>query len=390
MLHLQFPNLINNHGCWIVGTRSFLKKIEALEYASRLKTKEVYFYYHNYIWENFDRSQLGKTSLDELYKQRAQQLRDQYKHLVLHFSGGSDSYNILYTFLKHNIPLDEIVIKWPKFVVEKNLYVPNANDISARNSLSEWDFAIKPVLDRIAVLRPEIKITVVDYGKNLLNKNHTENLEKKLEIFLRNRYQVAGFFMMLNPDLYQPIYDPATTAHIFGVEKPVLSYDSVGIYFHFIDSAFDMLTVNPELGNKEPFYWSKDLPLLPAEQAYQTALALISDNRYKSFALNAEKNQSLNRSYRILQIQNSVFKRILYEESWNQNTFQVKKPRPDCSDWYHWIFENPEFRGSLETYYDSLKTLTYNLDNRWFKDPENLKSGLTTLKTKGFKILDLS
>jgi hypothetical protein len=52
--------------------------------------------------------QQPEASLDDLYRQRAQELRDQYDHLVLMYSGGIDSHNILETFLRNQIHLDEV------------------------------------------------------------------------------------------------------------------------------------------------------------------------------------------------------------------------------------------------------------------------------------------
>jgi len=50
-------------------------------------------------------------SLDFLYALRARQLREKYDYLVLYFSGGADSTNILKTFIDNNIFLDEIVMQ---------------------------------------------------------------------------------------------------------------------------------------------------------------------------------------------------------------------------------------------------------------------------------------
>ena len=43
-------------------------------------------------------------------KERALQLKDELGEIILAFSGGSDSTLILNTFLKHNIPIDEVVM----------------------------------------------------------------------------------------------------------------------------------------------------------------------------------------------------------------------------------------------------------------------------------------
>jgi hypothetical protein len=390
MDHTKYPKLSSKYGCWIVNNRGFLKKIDALQYASTLGTDQIFFYYHNHIWENFDRSLLGKINLSELYKQRAQQLRDQYSYLVLHFSGGSDSYNILSTFIKNKIKLNEIVVKWPKVLSEKNFYKANNSDASARNALSEWDYAIKPVLEKLSVTNPEIKITIVDYLDNFMSENIIKTIDKKLDIknnFYSN-YTTAVFFMTANIDKFDVKYNTEQTAHIFGIEKPVLSQSDDGIYFHFLDHAFDMLAINPELGVKEPFYWTPDFPILPLEQAYQTALNVIHHPKYKSLLLDKNNTTSTLRANRILKIQNKIFKEILYRDSWNFETFQAEKPNTDRSDWYYWMYEIEELKTGRLHYLDVTEDILSKLDPVMLQDSNNIGAGLRKFRTKGFKILD--
>ena len=49
-------------------------------------------------------------SWENMCRERALQLKDELGEIILAFSGGSDSTLILNTFLKHNIPIDEVVM----------------------------------------------------------------------------------------------------------------------------------------------------------------------------------------------------------------------------------------------------------------------------------------
>jgi hypothetical protein len=87
-----------------------------------LKTYSVYQvmdYYHKdpqpYVWiynddffSQYDWGQEPTESLKELYKKRAEELREQYDYVVLYYSGGYDSANMLYAFLDNGIYPDEI------------------------------------------------------------------------------------------------------------------------------------------------------------------------------------------------------------------------------------------------------------------------------------------
>jgi hypothetical protein len=164
-------------GYWQVGDQKFINKYQALVHATKTNNY-IHFRYFDDVWQNFDRSLIGKYSLKELYKQRAQQLRDSYDYLILYFSGGADSYNVLRSFLDNGIHLDEICVKWAKDVIDKDVYLPNTEEVTALNYLSEWDFAIKPVLEEVAQKHPNIKIEIVDWfnDKNSIGKEEVFNL----------------------------------------------------------------------------------------------------------------------------------------------------------------------------------------------------------------------
>ena len=104
-------DLIDNYpqGYWKVRDKKFINKAEALRFASKV-VRPVEYIYFDHVWKNFDRSLLGKYSLDELYKQRALQLREKYDYLILYFSGGADSYNVLRSFIDNGIKIDEVII----------------------------------------------------------------------------------------------------------------------------------------------------------------------------------------------------------------------------------------------------------------------------------------
>jgi len=84
-------------------------KIEAIKYglAKQLTPK---FYYYDHIYEKLNWSVEPSQSLDYYYKEQAQNIRDNYDYVILAYSGGYDSTNILETFHFNNIKLDKILI----------------------------------------------------------------------------------------------------------------------------------------------------------------------------------------------------------------------------------------------------------------------------------------
>ena len=106
-------------GFYQVGEQRYFNKVDALIEA----TKQNIFPEWNYNKEAFDQFDWlvePTTPLQELYRIRAQQIRERYDYIRLEVSGGGDSSTVVYTFLKNNIHLDEVVFRYPK-AGEKNV-----------------------------------------------------------------------------------------------------------------------------------------------------------------------------------------------------------------------------------------------------------------------------
>jgi hypothetical protein len=95
-------------GFYSVGDYETYSKLEAIE-KSKEVNKPFFWNFNEYETNHFDWTVEPTESLDELYRQRAQEIRDKYDYVVLMFSGGRDSSNIFHAFTSNNIKLDEIV-----------------------------------------------------------------------------------------------------------------------------------------------------------------------------------------------------------------------------------------------------------------------------------------
>ena len=343
-------------GYWETNDRKFINKYEALLYATESKTGVKYNFFND-VWENFDRSLLGSISLQELYRQRAQQLRDKYDYLILYFSGGADSYNILRTFIDNNIRLDEVCVKWATDTHKDGIYTPNTINATATNYLSEWDYAIRPVLDEISSTHPEIKIEIVNWFENKIllgteetfnTVNHWHDIEvPSLAVWSPNEEKLVSKGM--------------SVGSIYGVDKPMVVYRQEKAYMYFPDSTVCMGTPNPcNIYGTEYFYWAKDLPLLTFEMAYQAILSINQDpilSEIKFTTDNVGNVAYWNASYQIQQIK---LRHILYD-NWTDK-FQTSKPKiPDRSDKHFWLANHPELSSFKDSFYDLLKLHTSQL-----------------------------
>lgn len=380
--------LTNKCGCWIANGIPFASKLAALNYSSQSGNSSVSFYYYDHIWQNFDRVLLGKVPLEDLYKERALQLRNKYDYLILHYSGGSDSHNILHTFITNNIKLDEIFIRWPKHWIDGKFYNVNNIDTSANNAPSEFNYTIAPVLDYLKTYHPNIKINIVDFTEKLLDKSNIINLEKKIIEVNSSRSALCSIVQRLDDDRDTLMFSSYTEniGHVFGVEKPLLFLKDNNLYFYFSDVSFDTISMHQDL-NAEPFYWTSDLPLLTMEQIYQ--VGLFFKNNKQHLNLLPSPNKTTLKITKEINLQQNLLKSVLYKLSWNFNKFQVDKPNIDRSDWHSWIYQSNELSMLRQNFLNLMLDITSGIDSRFliYKDKTPL---LDTQRTKLFHLMDLS
>lgn len=137
---------------WKVGDEIFRNKINALNYSVK-SGQEIQFFLYENVFNTYDWTTEPKESWEEILRQRAQQLRDTYGYLRLWYSGGADSHTILLTFIKNNIPLDEIIM------MRHSPY----DDFESETEVEINDVAI-PFLHTIKNQIPNTKITMLDVG----------------------------------------------------------------------------------------------------------------------------------------------------------------------------------------------------------------------------------
>lgn len=327
-----------------VRDKKFSNKVEALRYASLFndsKFSDIKFFYHHKVWNNFDRSLLGKISLKQLYKERAQQIRDRYDYVILYFSGGADSTNILESFLNNNIPLDEIVVRWPKKLIGSSIYTPNNVDKTARNFVSEWDLVIEKELKKIAQSHPNIKITILDYIEGIDNFKYHDDL-----FLTQNHFHSAINLLRMQKftDL-EHVSRGKKVCSVMGFDKPMVCEVNGSAFMYFPDNLVAQAIPSAEESTRENFYWSPDFPILAYEMAYQV---------YLNFKLNPFNRQvllnSINKSvdgkikFDITQMYFDIIKPIIYE-TWDMSKFQAEKPTHGFkADKDFWFYESNEFK----------------------------------------------
>ena len=349
-------------GKWLVGELEFTNKYQALLHATKTN-QDIKFVYFDEAWNTFDRSILGKISLKDLYRQRAQQIRDNYDYLILYFSGGADSYNVLRSFIDNKILLDEVCVKWPMVTIKSQLYKPNTIDTSSFNYLSEWDYAIKPVLDELSRTHPDIKIVISDWSENLSYETYSLDLFQNVN----NWNDVEIPFMRAYSKNENLMLDKGkTVCSIYGIDKPIIAYKANKWFMNFTDISTGMgipSDINPT--GTEYFYWSPKFPILAFEQAHRLASYIDNNPQIKKYFNIAEsKTWDVEFSRLALKTRNDIINSIIYD-TWNGN-FQSSKPIiPDRADKQFWIFNHPEVRHIRDCFLDTNHLFLSQIDNRF-------------------------
>ena len=91
-------------GFYTVGDQRFYSKPQALLEATATG-HFPHFNFNREVYSKIDTTIEPQTSLRELYRMRAKQLREKYDYIRLEFSGGSDSTTVLYSFINNGIQI---------------------------------------------------------------------------------------------------------------------------------------------------------------------------------------------------------------------------------------------------------------------------------------------
>jgi len=282
------------NGYYIFDHKIYYDREEALNdmnnlIINKIDCPSVVFKFNEKVFRSIDWTVEPPFSLKELYVQRAQQLRDTYDYLILSYSGGSDSHEILYTFLENNIFIDEIqVIHYEKAMArfDRNFL----KDIEGVNQFLEYEMVCVPTLEKVRQLSPKTKISSIDMSHNLID----DILNNKFTFMgINGKRTQASFVIQMTPyarNFYQHHYNNLyikktnKTGFIRGVEKPNLKVKNKKLTFSFNDAALtgDKLIRKNEIDpiyTIENFFWSKDAPLIPIKQSHVLKKAFENDKQ---------------------------------------------------------------------------------------------------------------
>lgn len=288
----------------------------------------------NHVYEKIDWTQKVEYDISTLYKMRAQQLRDMYKYLMISFSGGSDSTQMLYSFINNNIFIDEILMVNYEQLAEKVSMEEYVKDKELQQLL-EYRLAAKPVIEYVKKVSPKTKITVIDTSSFVVDqftdvsKHHVifgkdkdiKNASPRLYVA---RPQVYSYYTNLH--IIENCKLDKSTCLVRGFEKPIMLINELNEVITLF-SDITMVSRRTDLFSLEDFYWSPHAPFITVKQSQLIKNELQTNKEfYEKFYSSKQKIQSHTDvfTYSPAYMIQRELSRIIYPD-FNTRTFAASK-----------------------------------------------------------------
>jgi hypothetical protein len=354
--------------------RIFLNKIQAIEFA-RSQGHGIHWNFHESSFNIYDWSKEPSEDLEELYKQRAQQLRDEYDYVVLCLSGGYDSENFYRVFNQYGIKYDEILV----FVAFSAVNDLTWGDLSNKHIHAELKEYVMPKLNHVD---PWVKVTVYDYAEDL---EKFFKRDPKDWIYQTNTKLQANQIMRNWLHTVQPHYRKMAemgkrVAFVWGVDKPRVVKQNGHHYVYFIDTsmAAGCGLVDRHQGESEIrdefFYWSPNSPNLINKQARaiikQAETDTVLDKMISSIHLDVQDYYD--------RINASVYPDL-------PRKVYVKKPKQHVLTERDLWFYRPDSL-AYQNYRRGLERIREIIGPQWMNDPRNITKSLVGCLSKYYQL----
>lgn len=368
---------VDKFGYYRVGNFKTYSKLQAIEQHARTGTHPEWVF-NEEVFNSYNWQAEPTESLQQLYKQRAEHIRKQYDYIVLMYSGGSDSSNILDTFVNNNIPLDECASFWAQG--------------ADRDQSSHFSTEVAQVaIPRMRGL-PDIKHRLLDLSE-IMNQVYTNKDVKFDWIYFMNTYfspnnYVRSHLRRLIPAYKALIDSGKSVCFIWGAEKPRVHQVNNKYCVRFQDLVDNVVSPwqqqNCLSGEyDELFYWSPDFVtgLIKQSHIIMRYLKQAPIDTVNFSAANQRYNYgTTTRNEQTWYLTAHGINQLLYP-TWDINTVSVGKPRSTVwSNRDDWFFATIGWSEAGRNFVNGItkldKVLTNSSDGYWKNDREDIVKGV--------------
>lgn len=251
-------------GYYKVGNYTTFSKFEALEYAKQNNTK-MQWDFNNSVFNSVDWTKEPEMDLWQMYKERAKQIREAYDYVVLWYSGGSDSHNLLLAWIDAGLKIDEIATTWN--------YEASGNYQDHYNA--EITNVVLPDIKKLQEAGIDFKFRLVDISSlcNDLFPTWGTDFEYNINFHFSPNNPAKHLLRNKVQDYKDIINQGKKLCFVWGKEKPIVRYENGKHYAQFADNIDNC--VGPYVQRNyyrgwydELFYWTPDYPLLAVKAAH--------------------------------------------------------------------------------------------------------------------------
>jgi len=370
-------------GYYQVGTIKTYSKLQAIE-LHRNTGVHPSWHFNDEVFSSYDWSQEPQESLDELYRQRAEQLRSRYDYLVLFFSGGADSTNVLHAFINNGIHIDELVCYHTK-------------TCAGEHGVGEQEIlkVALPMAQQAQLINPRIKIRELDITQDILRfyqapVNRFDLVYDKNDIL--TPLHIGQVHLYDNVEDWNRLLDQGRSVGLIrGADKPRVFKQGNRYLVKFLDSlvnnSIDVHIASHAKNSVEHefFYWSPDMPKLVGKQAHVIKNFLQTADQRSPY-LTAKPSSWIGpiidgQQYWLTE---HGLHALIYP-TWDINTFSMGKHNtPMASPRDSWFFTRPEFGKEFRIYQMSLQAIRQIAGEYWLNNTDQEVAGMKGMWSQSY------
>lgn len=381
-------------GFYQCGNLKTYSKLEAIEAETRTG-HPVKWIFNDVSFAKYDWSTEPKESLNELYRQRAQQLRDNYDYIILVYSSGADSDNILTTFINNDIKLDEVLL------------------LTSDQGTKEKDDGFNKEIYEVAIPRiteaktkqPTLKHRIIDIVP--LTVDYFADSRPGLDyVYTTNGYLSPGHIGKNKirdqvPEWQRMILTGKRVVLVWGTDKPVVRGINGSYYFTCRDMGGNAVNAAQQMENlpgnfDEFFYWSPDAVPMLIKQGHvlKNYLKLATPTTpFIEMQPSGDPQLSWKHGVNALKFENNQLYTLTFDgirsiiyPNWRDNMYTYKSGVLILSvrdEWLYKMSDTEEIKRLVKTGFHGVWE---NLPTKWKSNPENPLSGIKTCYCRFYEL----
>jgi hypothetical protein len=243
--------------------------------ASKIAGKPFSYHFNEEIYDQYDwtKDPCPDLTLDDMYRLRAQQLRDEYDYVVIMYSGGPDSANVLDAFCHNGIHVDEII--------NFNSY-SSTSVVDGTLNNADYVYNVKPTIEQYQ-RKGKLRAKITIYDEVEYSKKHWSRVKSlgwddvATDLGGPSMWLNSGHAHQYNKDLWDKIQSGVKVCIINGHDKPnSVIYNGKRAIFHSdvpagnfkeVVKQYDTLMA-PVIKTWNWFYASQDTAPIVIKQCY--------------------------------------------------------------------------------------------------------------------------